>query len=38
MVTRIEQSFVKNHPLKTLLKLADAFRIGLDVDELAGRK
>ncbi len=35
-VTKIEQGLAKHHTLKTLLKMADAFRISLD--ELVGRK
>ncbi len=35
-VTKIEQGLAKHPTLKTLLKLADAFGIGLD--ELVGRK
>jgi len=35
-ITKIEQGAAKHPTLKTLLKLADAFKIGLD--ELVGRK
>jgi transcriptional regulator with XRE-family HTH domain len=35
-ITKIEQSIAKSPTLKTLLKLADVFEIGLD--ELVGRK
>ncbi len=35
-ITKIEQGLAKHPTLKTLLKLADAFGIGLD--ELVGRK
>jgi len=35
-ITKIEQAVAKHPTLKTLLKLADAFGIGLD--ELVGRK
>ena len=35
-ITKIEQGAAKHPTLKTLLKLADAFEIGLD--ELVGRK
>lgn len=35
-ITKIEQGLAKSPTLKTLLKLADVFEIGLD--ELIGRK
>jgi transcriptional regulator with XRE-family HTH domain len=35
-ITKIEQGLAQHPTLKTLLKLADAFEIGLD--ELVGRK
>lgn len=35
-ITKIEQGLAKSPTLKTLLKLADVFEIGLD--ELVGRK
>ena len=35
-ITKIEQGLAKSPTLKTLIKLADAFSVGLD--ELVGRK